>query len=1060
VPSVSRALFLAALLGPLTVHAAGCTRAAEPGDSARVPEGARQQSSACPASLPPTETLPNTPLDRERLDYWLSAFPGAELDRVLLDTPALRSLDSALRYGQDGAPRSTALSFPLPEPEQRRLLDAHLAFWRERFASGEYGVRDGDAKAIFAAQTAFPFTPSPGQHGGLRVALEEAQLLCVPMTETVLRLKGDLRFDRNACSRVRAQEPVEVLGEFGPDYLVVRSRDALAFLPAKAKLVSPVSDAHAEALRSGRERELSVDVERAGVRLAKGTRVAVDTQGRAFIAGIGGGPFPLEASEAAPPQRPLTRRAFFEQAFRYLHAPYGLGDERGGRDCSRYVSDVMRSFGLHVPRLSAEQSSAGDYAIEVPSDASDADRLAILDEASARGVVLLHFPGHIMFYIGRDKDGVPRAIHAFAEYLTPCAGGGETLHEVAGVRVSDLSLGKGTSRKSFLERMTRLTVFGAAPSPAVLGLARFRRPAPVPDSTRCEQGSDATLFATPRAAVAGEKLRFVAVSGRELRPADVFVTGPGGEPVGSTTSDLGIGPFARVAEAQASAPGTYTARLADGPRTLACTRIEVRREPRGASSPSAPRTGEAPAWVDRNTWSPAYEQLYAAFVEQLFSYPLDEQKSFANLSELVHDPARNLLYDYREPGEDARLPLSPDCADLPYYLRAYFAFKLSLPFGFRKCSRGRQGSPPRCGELVDNRAPVAGSDAVQAFERFARTLVANGVHSASGRTLPGDADTDLYPLPLSHEALAPGSVFVDPYGHLIVVAKWLPEASAGSGVLLGADAQPDHMVGRRRFWRGNFLFTPDLHDVGAGFKAFRPVVREADGTLSALDDAAIAKRWPQRAPSRVQYAGDAHAFYERMDALIHPRPLSAMGRLKELASALHEQVQRRVEAVDLGEDYMKKHPGVMAMPAPSGIFETTGPWEDFATPSRDMRLLIALDAVLSLPRSVAENPARYAVDAASVAALPAALEAELGARTVRYTRSDGKPQELTLADVARRAGALELGYNPNDCVELRWGASPGDPEAESCARHAPEEQRATMQRVRGWFHSRTRPPRP
>ena len=40
--------------------------------------------------------------------------------------------------------------------------------------------------------------------------------------------------------------------------------------------------------------------------------------------------------------------------------------------------------------------------------------------------------------------------------------------------------------------------------------------------------------------------------------------------------------------------------------------------------------------------------------------------------------------------------LRPDCADLPYFLRAYFAFKMGLPFGFSKCTRGGGGRAPSC----------------------------------------------------------------------------------------------------------------------------------------------------------------------------------------------------------------------------------------------------------------------------------------------------------------------------------------------------------------------------
>ena len=43
-----------------------------------------------------------------------------------------------------------------------------------------------------------------------------------------------------------------------------------------------------------------------------------------------------------------------------------------------------------------------------------------------------------------------------------------------------------------------------------------------------------------------------------------------------------------------------------------------------------------------------------------------------------------------------KLVFRPDCADLPYFLRAYFAFKMGLPFGYSKCSRGGGGKPPQC----------------------------------------------------------------------------------------------------------------------------------------------------------------------------------------------------------------------------------------------------------------------------------------------------------------------------------------------------------------------------
>jgi hypothetical protein len=91
--------------------------------------------------------------------------------------------------------------------------------------------------------------------------------------------------------------------------------------------------------------------------------------------------------------------------------------------------------------------------------------------------------------------------------------------------------------------------------------------------------------------------------------------------------------------------------------------------------------------------------------------------------------------------------------------------------------------------------------------------------------------------------------------------------------------------------------------------------------------------------------------------------------------------------------------------------------------------------------------------------LRSVLAAELPARKFSYTRSDGSSWTLTLKDVTARAAELEMAYNPNDCVELRWGAPDNSEEASTCKRHAPSAQRAKMSKYRAWFHERRRPPR-
>jgi hypothetical protein len=152
------------------------------------------------------------------------------------------------------------------------------------------------------------------------------------------------------------------------------------------------------------------------------------------------------------------------------------------------------------------------------------------------------------------------------------------------------------------------------------------------------------------------------------------------------------------------------------------------------------------------------------------------------------------------------------------------------------------------------------------------------------------------------------------------------------------------------------------------------------------------------------------------------------------------------------------------MPDGAAIFETTGAWEDFATPSRDLRLLIAVDVVRGFPDRVMRRPERHAMPkdkslADVTAELQTVLASELAVRKFSYTRSNGSAWTLALKDVLDRITDLEMAYNLNDCVELRWGAPERSDEAATCKRHAPRPQRAKMGEYRAWFHERRRPPR-
>ena len=345
-----------------------------------------------------------------------------------------------------------------------------------------------------------------------------------------------------------------------------------------------------------------------------------------------------------------------------------------------------------------------------------------------------------------------------------------------------------------------------------------------------------------------------------------------------------------------------------------------------------------------------------------------------------------------------------------------------------------------------------------------RTTIADGVHSGSGRTALTDDSTDYYPVPLSQDTLRPGTVYADPYGHLLVIARRVPQTGEGAGVFLAVDGQPDGTVARKRFWRGNFLFAQDPALGGPGFKHFRPIVRDKSGSLRRLTNAEIEKNPDYGNFSLEQSRLGVEDFYDRMDDVMSPSPLDPLRAMKEAITSLEEQVNARVTSVENGRKFQTSGRGEAAMPDGASIFETTGAWEDFATPARDLRLLIAMDVVRGFPERVARRPDRYAMPKdKSIADVKAELEgvlaSELAARKFSYTRSDGSPWTLTLKDVIDRAAELEMAYNVNDCVELRWGAPENSAELSTCRRRAPAAQRGKMTEYRNWFQERRRPPR-
>jgi hypothetical protein len=651
------------------------------------------------------------------------------------------------------------------------------------------------------------------------------------------------------------------------------------------------------------------------------------------------------------------------------------------------------------------------------------------------------------------------------------------------------------SARHFARAVTASLLIAGAFSPPVA-----RAETKAPPAATCENEIGLTMLASPLAPWKGAPLRVVFTAEKAL-DGELSLIGPDSTVAVTSRDRKGGPPYFWYAEVAAPAAGNWQAKLVRQGASAECAtvtrEIAVRR---AASGP--PRAVKA-VWPVRDTWNRATENIYSAWIETLFDAPIEQALSWPALHEVLRDKSRNFLFNHLSAGEDQKkLVIQPDCADLPYFLRAYFAFKMGLPFGYSKCSRGGGGQPPQCPawwniqkeeppqlppeqRVAQNQppglfgffgGPVGGPPPgyrpppprppglVQGFGFYLRTTLANAVHSGAGRTAAADDNSDYYLVPLSQETLRPGTIYADPYGHVLVISKRVAQANGAAGVFLAVDGQPDGTVARKRFWRGNFLFAQDPGLGSPGFKRFRPIVSGKGGVLRRLTNEEIASDPQYGDFSLDQSKLDIEAFYDRMEDVMSPAPLDPVGALKEVITSLEEQVNTRVTSVENGRKYQTGGGAEVAMPDGASIFETTGAWEDFATPSRDLRLLIAIDVVRGFPDRVTRRPERYAMPAGkSVADVKAELDSvlatELAARKFAYTRSDGSPWTLALKDVADRIAALEMAYNVNDCVELRWGAPDNSDEAATCKRRAPGAQRGKMTEYRAWFNERRRPAR-
>jgi hypothetical protein len=437
--------------------------------------------------------------------------------------------------------------------------------------------------------------------------------------------------------------------------------------------------------------------------------------------------------------------------------------------------------------------------------------------------------------------------------------------------------------------------------------------------------------------------------------------------------------------------------------------------------------------VFRDAWSDADERGYSEFIAAIGN------ANCRTVDQCMKNPANPFARTDR-PGAFFKA----DCADLPYFLRAYYAWKRGLPFSYISAVSPR-GSTRDIRYTVNGNSIAGRRDVLTGSTNGLDLLVnlRNGISSAMYRLHPDMEGTDLYPVRIDRKALRAGSVLYDPNGHLAVVYK-----IEDDGRILYIDAHPDNSLTRGTYGRKFVRSSPGM---GSGFKNWRPVrlinaTKSADGVLlggtvvfaknAEIPDYSTEQFFGNvaRPESDRQWASGAFLlegqqtdYYDYLRAKMGGGSLAyePVQELRNMMRANCEDIKYRAEAVDIAIArgiHLKSQPPRL----PPNIYGTEGEWEDFSSPSRDARLKTAFKELRDQMQRFVEWHAagdrriQYA-GFDLLAELLAAYDQEANACSITYVRSNGAPMQLGYEEIRRRM--FLLSFDPYHCIERRWGAT-------------------------------------
>lgn len=445
--------------------------------------------------------------------------------------------------------------------------------------------------------------------------------------------------------------------------------------------------------------------------------------------------------------------------------------------------------------------------------------------------------------------------------------------------------------------------------------------------------------------------------------------------------------------------------------------------------------------IRHDRWSAGDEQDYRTFIAAI------GQSDCSTLDSCLRSDA-NPFRHTDKPG----VIFKSDCAELPYILRFYFAWKRGLPFSFESAVSARGGAArdlrySHNGNEVTERYDVpSGTNGYAILEHLR-----GAVSSASYRIHPDletPSEPDFYSPALTPASIKPGTIVYDPAGHVGVVFN-----VDARGRVHFFDAHTDFSLTQMTY---DLRFSRMKPSVGAGFKNWRPVrlvgfKTRADGVLigghielaSNRDIADFSGEQffgNGKRPTDTDWTngtfslnGETLDYYDYVRAQLAGGTLffEPVGEIADMARSNCLDLHYRAQAVALAITN-----GIQNRPEPErlpyNIFGTDGDWEMYSTPSRDARLKTAFkhlrDTAQRFVEMAAHHDPHLSYDGPDIAGdLLRAYDQATRYCRVGYANSDGGRTTLDYEDARQRLFAMS--FDPYQCIEHRWG----DKQAATCA---------------------------